>query len=90
MACPGILVAGKPPFNLDSTCFLRDNSLFWPVCSQNITVYDPTLNRFQTIGGIPDAVVFTAGVLNKIEEGWLRLLIQPPLPIQNTPEVLVA
>jgi conjugal transfer mating pair stabilization protein TraG len=35
----------------------------------NITVYDPVLNRFQTIGQVPDAVVFTAGFLNKIERG---------------------
>ena len=40
----------------------------------NITVYDPTLNRFQTIGGIPDAVVFTAGVLNKIERGLVEII----------------
>jgi len=40
----------------------------------NITVYDPTLNRFQTIGGIPDAVVFTAGVLNKIERGLVDII----------------
>ena len=40
----------------------------------NITVYDPTLNRFQTIGGIPDAVVFTAGALNKIERGLVDII----------------
>ena len=40
----------------------------------NITVYDPTLNRFQTIGGIPDAVVFTAGVLNKVERGLVDII----------------
>ena len=40
----------------------------------NITVYDPTLNRFQTIGGIPDAVVFTAGVLNKVERGLVEII----------------
>ncbi|MBU3943318.1 MAG: conjugal transfer protein TraG N-terminal domain-containing protein [Proteobacteria bacterium] len=40
----------------------------------NITVYDPTLNRFQTIGGIPDAVVFAAGVLNKVERGLVEII----------------
>ena len=40
----------------------------------NITVYDPVLNRFQTIGGIPDAVVFTAGFLNKIEKGMVDII----------------
>ncbi|MBU0665279.1 MAG: conjugal transfer protein TraG N-terminal domain-containing protein [Proteobacteria bacterium] len=40
----------------------------------NITIYDPTLNRFQTIGGIPDAVVFTAGVLNKVERGLVEII----------------
>jgi conjugal transfer mating pair stabilization protein TraG len=40
----------------------------------NITVYDPTLNRFQTIGGIPDAVVFTAGVLSSVERGLVEII----------------
>ncbi|MBU1413942.1 conjugal transfer protein TraG N-terminal domain-containing protein, partial [Myxococcota bacterium] len=40
----------------------------------NITVYDPVLNRFQTIGGIPDAVVFTAGFLNRIEKGMVDII----------------
>ncbi len=40
----------------------------------NITVYDPVLNRFQTIGQVPDAVVFTAGFLNKIERGMVDII----------------
>ena len=40
----------------------------------NITVYDPVLNRFQTIGGVPDAIVFTAGFLNKIERGMVDII----------------
>ena len=40
----------------------------------NITVYDTVLNRFQTIGGIPDGVVFTAGFLNKIEKGVVDII----------------
>ena len=40
----------------------------------NITVYDPVMNRFQTIGQIPDAVVFTAGFLNKIERGMVDII----------------
>jgi len=50
----------------------------------NITVYDPTLNRFQTIGGIPDAVVFTAGVLNKIERGLVDIIDTAPGRVMNT------
>jgi len=40
----------------------------------NITVYDPVLNRFQTIGDVPDAIVFTAGFLNKIEKGMVDII----------------
>ncbi len=40
----------------------------------NITVYDPVINRFQTIGQIPDAIVFTAGFLNKIEKGIVDII----------------
>ena len=40
----------------------------------NITVYDPVLNRFQTIGEVPDAIVFTAGFLNKIEKGMVDII----------------
>jgi conjugal transfer mating pair stabilization protein TraG len=40
----------------------------------NITVYDQVLNRFQTIGGIPDAIVVTAGVLNGIERGIVDII----------------
>ncbi|WP_319549520.1 conjugal transfer protein TraG N-terminal domain-containing protein [Desulfogranum marinum] len=40
----------------------------------NITVYDPVLNRFQTIGQVPNAVVFTAGFLNKIERGMIDIM----------------
>ena len=40
----------------------------------NITVYDSVLNRFQTIGGVPDAIVFTAGFLSKIEKGMVDII----------------
>ena len=53
----------------------------------NITVYDPVLNRFQTIGGIPDGVVFTAGFLNKIEKGLIDIIdtaAAPGASYQNT------
>lgn len=40
----------------------------------NITVYDAVLNRFQTIGGIPDAIVLTAGFLNKVEKGMVDII----------------
>ncbi len=47
-------------------------ALFIP--TGNITVYDPVMNRFQTIGGVPDAIVFTAGFLNKIERGMVDII----------------
>lgn len=53
----------------------------------NITVYDPVLNRFQTIGGVPDAIVFTAGVLNKIEKGLVDIIdtaAAPDVPYTRT------
>lgn len=39
-----------------------------------ITVYDPVLNRFQTIGDIPDGIIVVAGVLNKIERGLVDII----------------
>lgn len=45
-----------------------------------ITVYDPVLNRFQAIAGIPNGVVFTAGVLNKIERGIVDIIDTAGLP----------
>lgn len=46
----------------------------------NITVYDPVLNRFQTIGQVPNAVVFTAGFLNKIERGMIDIIDTAAVP----------
>jgi len=46
----------------------------------NITVYDPVLNRFDTIGGIPNGVVLTAGVLNKIERGLVDIIDTAAVP----------
>ena len=40
----------------------------------NITVYDPVLNRFQTVGNIPDGIVVVAGTLNKIERGLVDII----------------
>ncbi|MCL2791225.1 MAG: conjugal transfer protein TraG N-terminal domain-containing protein [Desulfobulbus sp.] len=40
----------------------------------HITVYDPVLNRFQTVGDIPDAIVFTAGTLNLVERGLVDII----------------
>ena len=40
----------------------------------NITVFDPALNRFQTIGGIPVGAVFIAGTLNTIERGVVEII----------------
>ncbi|MEW6521906.1 MAG: conjugal transfer protein TraG N-terminal domain-containing protein, partial [Thermodesulfobacteriota bacterium] len=46
----------------------------------NITVYDPVLNRFDTIGGIPNGVVATAGILNKIERGLVEIIDTAGVP----------
>jgi len=46
----------------------------------NITVYDPILNRFQIIGGVPDAIVFTAGFLNKVEKGMVDIIDTAAVP----------
>lgn len=40
----------------------------------SLTVYDPTMNRFQTIGGIPNGLVMVAGGLNKIEQGIVDII----------------
>ena len=40
----------------------------------SLTVYDPVLNRFQTVGDLPDAIVFTAGTLNLIERGLVDII----------------
>ena len=45
-----------------------------------ITVYDPVLNRFDTIGGIPNGVVATAGILNKIERGLVDIIDTAAVP----------
>ncbi len=40
----------------------------------NITVYDPVLNRFQTVGNVPDGIVAVAGILNKVERGLVDII----------------
>ena len=40
----------------------------------SLTVYDPVQNRFQTVAGIPDAIVFTAASLNLIERGLVDII----------------
>ncbi len=47
-------------------------ALFVP--TGNITVYDPTLNRFQIVPNVPDAIVFTAGALNKLEKALVDII----------------
>ena len=50
---------------------LSFHALFVP--TGNIAIYDATLNKTQTIGGVPDAVVFVAGVLNKVERAIVNI-----------------
>jgi conjugal transfer mating pair stabilization protein TraG len=40
----------------------------------NIIVYDTVRNRLQVVGGVPDAIVFIAGFLNKIEKGMVDII----------------
>ena len=40
----------------------------------NITIYDPVLNRFQTLGNIPNGIVAVAGTLNLIERGIVDIV----------------
>jgi len=40
----------------------------------NITVYDPVMNKFETIGNIPNAVVALAGTLNTVERGIVDII----------------
>ena len=47
-------------------------ALFVP--TGNITVYDPVLNRFQIVPNVPDAIVLTAGTLNKLEKGLVDII----------------
>lgn len=47
-------------------------ALFLP--TGNITVYDPVLNRFQIVPNVPDAIVATAGMLNKLEKGLVDII----------------
>ena len=47
-------------------------ALFLP--TGNITVYDPVLNRFQIVPNVPDAIVATAGTLNKLEKGLVDII----------------
>ena len=35
----------------------------------NLTIYDPVVNKFQTISEVPNGLVAVAGTLNKIEKG---------------------
>lgn len=40
----------------------------------NVTVYDPVMNRFQTIGGVPDGIIAVAGILNLVERGLVDII----------------
>jgi len=39
-----------------------------------LTIYDPLMNRFQTVNGIPNGIVMVAGSLNKIEQGLVDII----------------
>ena len=40
-----------------------------------ITVYDPTLNAFQTMNGIPNGLVVVASTLNLVERGFVNVAV---------------
>jgi len=46
-----------------------------------LTVYDPVMNKFQPVSGIPNAITATAGILNKIERGLVDLINASGPPI---------
>lgn len=46
----------------------------------NVTIYDPVLNRFQTVGDVPDGVILVAGTLNKIERGIVDIVDTAAVP----------
>ncbi len=39
-----------------------------------ITIYDTVYNRFETVGNVPDGIIFTAGFLNTIERGFIDIV----------------
>ncbi len=49
----------------------------------NITVYDPVVNRFQTISGVPDGIVAVAGTLNLIERGLIDIIYTSATPYSH-------
>ena len=53
-------------------------ALFIP--TGNITIYDPVLNRFQIVPNVPDAIVATAGTLNKLEKGLVDIINTASVP----------
>jgi hypothetical protein len=40
----------------------------------SLTIYDPVLNRFETISDLPDGVILIAGTLNKVERGLVEII----------------
>lgn len=83
----GIFIAGAAAyFQLLKGARFSPLSWAWPVglgvClylglvvpAGRITIYDPVLNRFQTVGNIPDGIVVVAGTLNKIERGLVDII----------------
>lgn len=40
----------------------------------SLTIYDPVLNRFQTLGNIPDGIVAVAGTLNLVERSIVDIV----------------
>ena len=83
----GIFIAGAAAyFQLLKGARFSPLSWAWPVglgiClylglmvpTGNVTIYDPVLNRFQTVGRIPDGIVVVAGILNKIERGLVDII----------------
>jgi conjugal transfer mating pair stabilization protein TraG len=49
----------------------------------NITVYDPVVNRFQVIGGVPDGIIAVAGTLNLIERGLIDIIYTSATPYSH-------
>ena len=56
-------------------------ALFVP--TGNVAIYDATLNKAQTIGGIPNGIVFIAGSLNKVERAIVKLCDTAAGPVSS-------
>ena len=56
-------------------------ALFVP--TGRVAIYDATLNKTQTIGGVPNAIVFVAGCFNKVERAIVKICDTATGPVSS-------